>query len=121
MQAHHGRSKNRKEQTMKQITMKQAQDLACQNGTLRLEIEYCQADWIKDRSRVIADIECKRTDKTYYGEWPKGWKAAMKEESAERALHDLTERFLKRECKELDGAIWLGNWQMIQNLEGKTA
>lgn len=106
---------------MKQITKKQAEDLACQNGALRLEIEYCQADWIKDNARVIADIECKRTDKTYFGSWPKGWKAAMKAESAERALHDLTERFLKRECKELNGAIWLGNWQMIQNLEGKTA
>lgn len=106
---------------MKQITRKQAEELACANNALRLEIEYCQADWIKDNARVIADIECKRTDKTFFGNWPKGWKATMKAESAERSLRDLTERFLKRECKELDGAIWLGNWQMIQNLEGKIA
>jgi len=106
---------------MKQITIKQAEDLACQNGDLRLEIECCQTDWIKDNARVIADIEYRRVDKTYFGNWPKGWKHQMKAESAERALHDLTERFLRRECKELDGAIWLGNWQMIQNLEGKTA
>jgi hypothetical protein len=121
MQTHHGGSENGKEQTMKQITMKQAEDLACQNGALKLEVEYCQADWIKENARVIADIECRRTDKTYFGTWPKGWKHQMKTESAKRALHDLTERFLRRECKELDGAICLGNWQMIQNLEAKTA
>ena len=106
---------------MKQITTKQAEDLACANGALRLEIEYCQADWIKDNARIIADIECKRTDKTYFGTLPKGWKAAMKDVSAKRAKDDLVKRFLSRECKELDGAIWLGNWQMIQNLEGETA
>jgi hypothetical protein len=121
MQTHHGGSENGKEQTMKQITMKQAEDLACQNGELELEMSFCQDDWIKDNSRTIADIECKRIDKTYFGNWPKGWKHQMKEESAERAKHDLLKRFLKRECKELDGAIWLGNWKMIQNLEAKTA
>ena len=106
---------------MKQITTKQAEELACPNGALRLEIGYCQADWIRDNARVIADIECGRIDKTYFGNWPKGWKSTMKAESAKRAKDDLVKRFLSRECKELDGAIWLGNWQMIQNLEGKTA
>jgi hypothetical protein len=106
---------------MKQITRKQAEDLACADGALKREIEYCQADWIKENARVIADIECKRTDKTFFGNWPKGWKSTMKAESAKRAKDDLVKRFLSRECKELDGAIWLGNWQMIQNLESKTA
>ena len=103
---------------MKQITTKQAQDLACTDPyVVAIEIQYCQADWIRDNSRHIADIECKRTDKTFYGTWPKGWKFAMKSESEKRAKSDLLDRFLNRECFQLDGAIWLGNFQLINQLE----
>lgn len=103
---------------MKQITTKQAESLAFADAyALKTEIEYCQADWIRDNARHIADIETKRTDKTLYGTWPKGWKAAMKAESEKCAKSDLLARFLKRECFQLDGAIWLGNFQLITKLE----
>lgn len=105
---------------MKQITLKQAEALATRNDSrLKAEIEYCQADWISENSRVIADIECRRTHKTYWGEWPKGWKHEMRRAATEKARQDLIKRFLRDECKQLDGAIWLGNWQMIQELETK--
>jgi hypothetical protein len=41
----------------------------------------------------------------------------MVKDSAEAAKAALLSRFLRDECKQLDGAIWLGNWQMIQDLE----
>lgn len=108
-------------ETMKQISMKQAQELATREAyKLKTEIEYCQADWISENSRTIADIELKRTNKTYYGEWPKGWKHEMKRAAIEKAKQDLLSRFLRDECKQLDGAIWLGNWQLIQELEKVT-
>lgn len=107
---------------MKQITLKQAEHLAFEN-TVRLndEIKYCQADWIRDNARFIADIECKRCDKTLFGEWPKGWKAEMLRASKETARKALLDRFLRDECKQLDGAIWLGNWQMIEQMERASA
>jgi hypothetical protein len=106
---------------MKQISLKQAQELATRDAyKLKAEIEYCQEDWIKEHARYIADIETKRIDKTYYGEWPKGWKHEMKRAAVEKAKQDLLTRFLRNECKQLDGAIWLGNWQMIKELEKPT-
>ena len=104
--------------TMKQITLKQAESLAC-SDPLRLsyEIKYCQQEWIETNARYIADIETKRADKTLYGEWPKGWRAEMLRASKEKAKSDIVARFLRDECKQLDGAIWLGNWQMIERME----
>jgi len=103
---------------MKQISMETARKLALQNELkLRLEIEYEQDGWISTNSKYIADIETKRCDKTLFGEWPKGWKAQMLKDSSEAAKAALLSRFLRDECKLLDGAIWLGNWQMIQELE----
>lgn len=103
---------------MKQITTKQAESLACADAhTLKQEIQYCQADWIRDNARYIADIETKRTDKTFYGTWPKGWRAAMKADSIVRARLGLTTCFINSECFQLDGAIWLGNFQLINQLE----
>ena len=84
---------------------------------LKYEIQYCQQDWIIANARFIADIETKRSDKTLFGEWPKGWKAQMLKDSAEAAKDALLSRFLRDECTQLDGAIWLGNWQLIQELE----
>ena len=105
---------------MKQITLETAQKLACREN-LKLEIEYCQIDWIRNNARHIAMIETKQTDKTLFGEWPKGWKHEMKLQAEKQARQDLLARFLRDQCKELDGAIWLGNWQMIQELERKSA
>jgi hypothetical protein len=103
---------------MKQITSKQAENLALKDDNkLKCEIKYCQQDWIIKNARFIADIETKRSDKTLFGEWPKGWKAQMVKDSVEIAKAALLSRFLRDECKQLDGAIWLGNWQMIQDLE----
>jgi len=103
---------------MKQITIKQAEILACaDNRTLKLEIEYCQADWIRHNARQIADIESKRTDKTFFGTWPKGWRNAMKVESVKQAKDDLMKRFIAKECLQLDGVLWLGNLFFIAELE----
>ena len=74
-------------------------------------------EWVEANARYIADIETKRADKTLYGEWPKGWRSEMLRASKEKAKSDIVSRFLRDECKQLDGAIWLGNWQMIKELE----
>lgn len=107
---------------MKQITLAQARALALENKQrLYDEIKYCQADWVRDHGRHIADIETKRADKTYFGEFPKGWKSEMLRASKETAEANLLARFLRDECKQLDGAIWCGNWQIIQRLERRGA
>lgn len=107
---------------MKQITAAQAKSLALSNKQrLSDEIKYCQSDWIRDNSRFVADIETKRSDKTLYGEWPKGWKSEMLRASKEIAEKNLIDRFLRDECKLLDGAIWLGNWDLIQQMERRSA
>ncbi len=103
---------------MKQITPKQALELATSNKSrLKSEIYYCQEDWIRGNATYIAAIECGRYDRTLCGEWPKGWKAEMKKEAKVMAEKALLDRFLRDECKTLDGVIWLGNWEMIQQLE----
>jgi hypothetical protein len=103
---------------MKQITTMQAEALACAEAyVVKNEIEYCQADWIIANARYIADIECKRIDKTFYGTWPKGWKVAMKAESTAKAKADLTARFIARQCFKLDGVLWLGNLKLIEKLK----
>ena len=103
---------------MKQISPKTAEKLALQDETkLKYEMQYEQHDWIVKNAKYIADIETKRCDKTLFGEWPKGWKAQMLKDSSEAAKSALLSRFLRDECELLDGAIWLGNWQMIQELE----
>jgi hypothetical protein len=107
---------------MKQITIAQAEHLALANKIrLRDEINWQQMDWIRENARYIADITMKRTNKTLCGEWPKGWKSEMIRMSSERAKTDLLARFLRDECKQLDGAIWLGNMQMIEQMEGQPA
>lgn len=103
---------------MKQITEKQAMEFANLNGyALKMEVEYCQADWIKENARFIADIEMKRSDKTLCGEWPDGWKRTMIRESMEKAKGDLLARFLRDQCFQLDGALWLGNLTLIEEME----
>jgi len=103
---------------MKQITLSQAKSIAfADQYRMSLETRYCQEDWIKANARYIADIELKRCDKTAYGQFPKGWKAEMKRASLEKAKSDILSRFLRDQCKQLDGAIWLGNWQMINEIE----
>jgi len=103
--------------TMKQISTSQAKKLAfAAVYKLESEIKYCQSDWIKENSRHIADIECGRTDKTLYGTWPKGWKAAMKAEAKTRAEEVVLREFIRDECKYLDGIIWLANLTLIERM-----
>ena len=98
--------------------MTEATNLALANkARLRSEVAYCQADWIKGNACYIADIETRRSDRTLYGEWPNGWRAEMKKEAGRAAAKSLLERFLRDECKLLDGAIWLGNLNLIYELE----
>jgi hypothetical protein len=106
---------------MKQITHKEAEKLALADPRdLKFEIECCQAEWIAANSRYIAEIETKRTDKTHWGEYPKGWKSAMLKDSKEKAKSDIVSRFIARKCREIDGALWLNDWQMICEMEKPT-
>jgi hypothetical protein len=106
---------------MKQITLEQAAKLATGNkARVKSETYYCQEDWVRANAPYIAAIETGRHDRTLCGEWPKGWKAEMKEVAKQMAKKALLERFLRDECKLLDGAIWLGNWEIIQQLEKQT-
>lgn len=106
---------------MKQITHREAEKLALADPrNLKFEIECCQAEWIAKNSRHIAEIETKRTDKTYWGEYPKGWKSAMLKDSKEKAKSDILRRFLANKCREIDGVLWLNDWQMICEMEKPT-
>ena len=102
---------------MKQINLKQATEMAlAPAGRLADEIKYCQGDWIQAHARQIADIECKRSDKTYFGHWPKGWKAEMKADAKVNAEENLLKRFLRDECIQIDGAYWLTSITMIESM-----
>jgi hypothetical protein len=106
---------------MKQITIKQAEALAFAGGSLEYETKLCQGDWIRCNADRIADIEMKRCDKTLWGTFPNGWKKQMAKGAKMMARKNLLERFLRDECKLLDGAIWLGNITMIEQMEKETA
>ena len=105
---------------MKQITKQQAESLAFANGALEYETKLCQGDWIRKNADRIADIETKRCDKTLWGTFPDGWKKQMAKGAKMMAKENLLERFLRDECKQLDGAIWLGNITMIEQMERQT-
>lgn len=106
--------------TMKQITRAQAEALATSDEyKLDFETKFYQSQWIKENSMVIADIECKRCPRDYYGTWPKGWKAQMRKEAKEKARKYLIDRFMRDKCFELDGAIWLNDWQLVTELANK--
>ena len=103
---------------MKQISMELATKLATENQhRVKDEIRYQREDWIKSNARYIAAIESREWDKTLGGEWPKGWRAEMKEQAKIMAHKSLLDRFLCNHCKLLDGAIWLADWEIIQRLE----
>jgi len=101
---------------MKQISTKTAQTLADRELHIKSEIRFCQSDWIKFNADRIADIECGRADKTYYGEYPKGWKVAMKADATTAAQGRTLRQFLETRCTVIDGAIWLNDWQLINQL-----
>ena len=105
---------------MKQITIKQAESLAFAGGSLEYETKLCQGDWIRVNADRIADIEMKRCDKTLWGTFPNGWKKQMVKGAKMMAKKNLLERFLRDECEQLDGAIWLGNITMIEQIERQT-
>jgi hypothetical protein len=102
---------------MKQITIKQATEMALAPPyRLSDEIKCCQADWIQAHARKIAEVECGRIDKTYFGEWPRGWKSMMKAEAKVNAEQNLLRRFLVDECVLIDGAYWLTSITMIESM-----
>lgn len=107
---------------MKQITTKQLETLALADPReVERWTEYSAADWIKENAHHIAAIESGRTSKTLFGEWPKGWRAEMKRAAKEKAKADLIARFKRQNIMEMDGALWLNNYQLIQQLAEKTA
>jgi len=101
---------------MKQISKRKAQDLADRELHLKTEIRFCESDWIKQNACRIADIECGRADKTYYGEYPKGWKTTMKAEAVRNAQKRTLRQFIESRCCVIDGRIWLNDWQLINEL-----
>lgn len=107
---------------MKQITTKQLETLALADPReVELWTEYSAADWIKENARHIAAIETGRTSKTLFGEWSKGWRAEMKRAAKEKAKADLIARFKRQNIMDMDGALWLNNFQLIQQLAEKAA
>lgn len=102
---------------MKQITIDQVEKLAISENALRSEIRYCQVDWIKENASMIASIETKFLDKTACGEFPRGWKYEMVQESKKRARKMLVDQFINANCKVLDGVIWLNSWDHILELK----
>jgi hypothetical protein len=107
---------------MKQITQKQLEALALADPReVETWTEYSASDWIKENAHHIAAIESGRTSKTLFGEWPKGWKAEMKRAAKEKAKADLIARFKRQNIMEMDGALWLNNHQLIQQLAEKAA
>lgn len=101
---------------MKQITTAQAKKLAYDTARLADETKYCQSDWIKANAHIIADIETKRANKTWYGEWPKGWKAEMLRAATVQAKQNLLSNFMRDHCMIMDGAIWLNDWHLIEKM-----
>jgi len=102
---------------MKQISIAQAKILAWSDiPKLQQEEKYCQGDWIKLNARHIADVECGRVTKCFFGTWPKGWKAAMKSEAKTLAKENRLAEFIRDECRYIDGAIWLANLSLIERL-----
>jgi hypothetical protein len=107
---------------MKQISQATAEKLAARNKSdVTTETRYAIEDWLTTNARYIADIETGRANKTLYGDWPKGWKTQMLSDAKTTAKSRLVERFIRDHCKVLDGVIWLGDWQLITELETKTA
>ena len=72
--------------------------------------------WITEFSGQIARANMPNSapfEKNYCGDWPKGWRKAM----LDGAKAQLIERYIKRECREIDGVIWTGNLGDIEMLE----
>ena len=107
---------------MKQISQATAERLATRKKSdVTTETRYAIEDWLTANARYVADIETGRANKTLYGDWPKGWKAQMLSDAKTTAKARLVERFIWDHCKVLDGVIWLGDWQLIIELETKNA
>jgi hypothetical protein len=105
---------------MQQITIETAHRLALADPLkLREEIRFESADWIREEANRIADVETGRADKTYCGMWPRGWRAAMKLQSAHRARVRLIDRWMLAHCLYIDGVLWLCDWQIINSLKSE--
>ena len=103
---------------MKQITTKQLESLAlADKAEVARWTEYSVSDWIVENARFIGMIETGKADKTLFGEWPKGWKVEMKRAAKEKARLDLIAKFKRQHILEMDGALWLNNWELINQLE----
>ena len=102
---------------MHQITRTEAINLAKTYCNYKMELECCLVDWVKQHARTIAEIETKRRDKTNCGDFPKGWKAAMKADAANQAEANVLAEFLEVHCMQFDGIIWLNNWEIINTLK----
>jgi hypothetical protein len=105
---------------MKQISQKQmeAMALADKRG-YEQALEWCIVDWLRKNAEYVAAIETGRSNKTLYGEWPKGWKAEMMREAKVAARAAVVSKFKLAHILELDGALWLRDWQMIDTLAKK--
>ena len=109
---------------MKQISRKAAEALALKNaarGALAREEEFFASQWLKENARHVAAIETGRVDKTFFGEFPKGWRAAMKADAKTKAREYIVESFIREKCASIDDALWLNDWQLIEANPGRLA
>ena len=107
---------------MKQISPKIAEALAIKGATpgeISREEEFFASQWLKENARHVAAIETGRVDKTYFGEFPKGWRAAMKSQARAKAREYIVEEFIREKCALIDGALWLNDWQLIETNAGE--
>lgn len=104
---------------MKQITQKQMEQIALRDESyLSAILDYHVSDWIKENAFRIGAMETGKADKTYFGEYPKGWRSAMKADATQSARAEIIAKFKAENVLELDGALWLRDWTLIQQLEG---
>jgi hypothetical protein len=103
---------------MQQISYEKARQIALSDKKkVRYYVRYFEADWLKEQALNVADIECKRMNKTFFGEWPKGWKAEMKRWAMEATENHFVRRWIQDHCREIDGALWVASWQEICKLK----
>jgi len=101
---------------MKQVSMKAIRKLALTKQRVNTWKLYVASDWFKENAMDMAAIALGLRSSANYGEWPKGWKAAMKSEvkriSEERAIQE----FMDQEVLQLDGAYWLKRIETIEEM-----
>lgn len=92
---------------MKQITYAEARKFALsENMRLEIMLQFKLQAWMLDNAASVVSVELKKSPKTMYGEWPKGWAATMFSSCKKAAKDQVTQEWIARNCKVIDGAIY---------------